>query len=409
MAQIFVSYANEDRDRVQGLVQVLEASGLSVFWDREIPPGQSWRDVLDRELVEAQRIVVVWSKHSIESRWVCEEAEDARNRGIFVPVLLDGVIPPLGFREVQASNLTHWEGSPDDPPVLQLLTALDGKPRTSSGSLTPATQHRLPAAPSSKRWLGALVVALAAIGIAGYFVVRAPKTAIVTKSESAARPIESAAMAAALEVSPADSPAKSGNASVRSNRSRRSFHEDFMHKEDLAKDIWILGAKSDWDGQVVGGSYRLCNKSGSDTASWTRLFTNLDIDNAADAADARVTMNVRLEGARSKNSAAGIAYRAVRPDGFYAVFALGSGHSVVLVKNYVGGRIKIEGTWELSAVRDNDAVSLRVEGEGPVTRLFANDKLVFTDSESKPHGRPGVYATGRGCFVFDDVNVQLPE
>lgn len=46
MTDIFVSYATEDRDRVRPLVEVLEAEGWDVFWDREIPPGRSWDDVI---------------------------------------------------------------------------------------------------------------------------------------------------------------------------------------------------------------------------------------------------------------------------------------------------------------------------------------------------------------------------
>ena len=34
MADIFVSYASDDRDRVQSLVEALEAEGWTVWWDR---------------------------------------------------------------------------------------------------------------------------------------------------------------------------------------------------------------------------------------------------------------------------------------------------------------------------------------------------------------------------------------
>jgi hypothetical protein len=46
MADVFLSYANEDRERIRALVHWLEASGVSVFWDRRVPVGETWRLVL---------------------------------------------------------------------------------------------------------------------------------------------------------------------------------------------------------------------------------------------------------------------------------------------------------------------------------------------------------------------------
>lgn len=41
MADVFLSYAREDEARVGALVRLLEAQRLSVFWDRQIPPGRT--------------------------------------------------------------------------------------------------------------------------------------------------------------------------------------------------------------------------------------------------------------------------------------------------------------------------------------------------------------------------------
>jgi hypothetical protein len=106
MADVFVSYAREDETRVAALVQLLEARGLSVFWDRRIAPGSTWRETIGQALADARCVVVAWSRHSIGSSFVAEEADDARNRGILVPVLIDAVQPPLGFRSLQAADLS---------------------------------------------------------------------------------------------------------------------------------------------------------------------------------------------------------------------------------------------------------------------------------------------------------------
>jgi hypothetical protein len=110
---IFVSYAREDQARVAPVVAALEARGWSVFWDRRIPPGQTWRSHIGRALERARCVVVAWSEHSILSEWVIEEADDGRERGILVPAFLDPVRPPRGFRGIQAADLSGW--SPERP------------------------------------------------------------------------------------------------------------------------------------------------------------------------------------------------------------------------------------------------------------------------------------------------------
>jgi hypothetical protein len=56
----------------------------------------------------ARCVVVAWSEHSIESDWVIDEAGAGRERGILVPMLLDPVRPPHGFRGIQAADLSDW-------------------------------------------------------------------------------------------------------------------------------------------------------------------------------------------------------------------------------------------------------------------------------------------------------------
>ena len=54
MSDIFISYAREDEARIQKLVRALEQRGLSVFWDRNIPAGQTWRSHIGKALSDLQ-------------------------------------------------------------------------------------------------------------------------------------------------------------------------------------------------------------------------------------------------------------------------------------------------------------------------------------------------------------------
>ena len=113
MADIFISYAREDQEKAGQLASALEAKGWTVFWDRTIPPGKSWRDYIGAKLNAARCVIVAWSKSSIESEWVAEEADEGKNRKILVPVLFEEVQIPLGFRSIQTANLSDWKGELD--------------------------------------------------------------------------------------------------------------------------------------------------------------------------------------------------------------------------------------------------------------------------------------------------------
>lgn len=141
MAHIFLSYANEDRELARRVVGLLEKAQLPVWWDRRIPAGMNWNDVLDKALTEMQCMVVLWTRHSIESDWVYEEAEEGRKRGVLLPVLLEAVQPPRGFRSIQCADLSGWDGNIDTVAAQQLLAdlkALAGNPDTNDNPPHPA-------------------------------------------------------------------------------------------------------------------------------------------------------------------------------------------------------------------------------------------------------------------------------
>jgi dienelactone hydrolase len=108
MSDIFVSYAHEDRDRIAPLVQRLETERWSVWWDRELIPGDRFEQAIDEAISRAKVVVVAWSRAALDSNWVHNEALDGLERGILVPVLLDTVRVPVAFRQMQAARLQSW-------------------------------------------------------------------------------------------------------------------------------------------------------------------------------------------------------------------------------------------------------------------------------------------------------------
>jgi hypothetical protein len=55
--------------------------------------------------------VVVWSRTSIESAWVRDEADVGLRVGHLFPLSIEGAIPPLGFRQVQTLKLEASDGA----------------------------------------------------------------------------------------------------------------------------------------------------------------------------------------------------------------------------------------------------------------------------------------------------------
>jgi hypothetical protein len=73
MSCIFISYSQQDRDYVNGLVQALESHDLPVWMDDRIDYGEPWPAEIEKQLRECQAFLVVVSPRSEASHWVqCE-------------------------------------------------------------------------------------------------------------------------------------------------------------------------------------------------------------------------------------------------------------------------------------------------------------------------------------------------
>lgn len=141
MADVFISYAREDGARAEQIARALGAMGLDVFWDTEIPPGKTWADYIEEKLSQSKAMIVLWSAHSTNSQWVREEARMGRDSGKLIPAMLDGTPAPFGFGEVQAANLSAWNGAANHPDFVRFANAVDAKARGPN-----ATPRPIPAA-----------------------------------------------------------------------------------------------------------------------------------------------------------------------------------------------------------------------------------------------------------------------
>ena len=134
MADIFVSYAREDRARDESIVRALGSKGWSIWWDRSIHVGKTFSREIERELDGARCVVVLWSSRSIDSDWVLAEAAEGMRRGVLIPIAIEESLKiPLVFRRLQTANLAAWPSDPAEfEDCVHAIATLLESPDTSS-------------------------------------------------------------------------------------------------------------------------------------------------------------------------------------------------------------------------------------------------------------------------------------
>jgi formylglycine-generating enzyme required for sulfatase activity len=143
MADIFVSYKKEDFDAADRIVKALKNEGMSVWWDDGLTPKESWDIEIEREIVAASTVVVLWSTRSYLSEWVRREAHFAQDHGKLVPVMVETTELPIAFTLNQTVNLVGWDGDRENRQWRKLLTwvadLVAAKPGDSQPLQLPAT------------------------------------------------------------------------------------------------------------------------------------------------------------------------------------------------------------------------------------------------------------------------------
>lgn len=125
MTDVFVSYSRSDKALVTSIVAALEAQGWGVWWDPAIVPGQEFDRAIADELARASAVLVVWTQHSVESRWVRGEARDAADRGVLVPLRIGTTALPIDFRAIHTIDLPEGDDAVESPVFREVVQALN--------------------------------------------------------------------------------------------------------------------------------------------------------------------------------------------------------------------------------------------------------------------------------------------
>ena len=105
MADVFISYARQDRVIAAEIAAQLAAAGLKVFYDAILAPGDHWDRRIEDELKQAKSVVVIWSRTSVDRQWVRNEARFALHKGNLFPLRIDDCELPLEFNHCQTVSV----------------------------------------------------------------------------------------------------------------------------------------------------------------------------------------------------------------------------------------------------------------------------------------------------------------
>lgn len=121
MADVFISYSRDDQPEARRIADGFRQEGLDVWWDAALRVGETFDAVIERELLEARAVVVLWSPNSVNSRWVRAEATQADQNGTLAPVLLAPCKRPIIFELTHTTDLSQWTGDRAHPAWRELV------------------------------------------------------------------------------------------------------------------------------------------------------------------------------------------------------------------------------------------------------------------------------------------------
>jgi len=131
MPSIFISYSRKELEKISLFVQrfEVETKGKSydILWDKQIQTGEYFPEEIQEMLDTATIIVVFWSKNSVKSHWVKDEATFGLKRNKIFPIRIDDVEIPLPFENRQTEDLIGLGNKLSEDKLKTIIEKLDNR------------------------------------------------------------------------------------------------------------------------------------------------------------------------------------------------------------------------------------------------------------------------------------------
>ncbi len=123
--KVFISYSRKDKAFVERFDVSMRDQGLIVWYDKHIKSGHDWDDVLEKEILQADYMILVLSKTSVKSKNVKDELSFAEQHGVAVhPIRIEECHLPLRMSRMQFVEFSDY-----DTGISRLLKDLEWEER----------------------------------------------------------------------------------------------------------------------------------------------------------------------------------------------------------------------------------------------------------------------------------------
>jgi TIR domain len=157
MADVFISFASNDAQRVARIHARLIAHGFDVWWMRNLLPGESPIKTVSRELLAARNVLLAWSRSAEESPYVEGEIMHAFGARKLLPVRIEKWAWPAFLSSVQYVDMT-----PDDDELeawRRIEARLQQTPQSAASTVAFSAVSRRLAVPRSAGPVGKMALA----------------------------------------------------------------------------------------------------------------------------------------------------------------------------------------------------------------------------------------------------------
>jgi TolB-like protein/Tfp pilus assembly protein PilF len=113
-SRLLLSYGHGDVQTAERFAKSFEREGISVWWDSSIRSGEAFDALIEEALKGAKAVVVLWSKTSVQSRWVRAEATLPDRNRTLVPAMIEPCERPIMFELTHTADPSRWNGDTSD-------------------------------------------------------------------------------------------------------------------------------------------------------------------------------------------------------------------------------------------------------------------------------------------------------
>jgi len=127
MSEVFISYKQEERERMRPVASALRALNVDVWFDERLSPDRPFTEEIEHVANECRAQLVCWSPAAVKSEWVRGEAEVGRQRQTLVQAMIEPCTLSPPFNVIHAENISEWTGQPEHHGWQKLLETIGRK------------------------------------------------------------------------------------------------------------------------------------------------------------------------------------------------------------------------------------------------------------------------------------------